>query len=153
MLHIGLAYDRDYFAIENGAERDGYHQFPDEDRKVAPRKETKDRWGKSPERLDTSFDVENVVEKWNKNFKRNTSKSKMKSKAENRNWELKASDDVGSYVCGFVYYASLEYFWRKNGGLGKRNVVFLHVPPLKEDEIGKGVEIVVALIKALVESI
>lgn len=93
-----------------------------------------------------------MVEIWNRNVKSGTGKVKEKGK-NGKEWELRASDDVGSYVCGFVYYASLEYFWKKYGGQGKRNVVFLHVPPLKEDEIGKSVEIVVALIKALLESI
>ncbi|CZR67944.1 uncharacterized protein PAC_17843 [Phialocephala subalpina] len=41
VIHIGLAVDRNYFAIEKGADRDGYHQFPDEARKVFTRAESK----------------------------------------------------------------------------------------------------------------
>jgi pyroglutamyl-peptidase len=150
VIHVGLAFDRDYFAIEKGAERDGYHQFPDEARKVVTRAETKAKWGKSPARLDSSFDVEDVLGKWKVHAKSGAGKGKAKGKG----FELKTSDDVGLYVCGFVYYASLEYYWRKDGSQGQKRVVFLHVPNLKGgEEISRGKDITVALIKALAESI
>jgi pyrrolidone-carboxylate peptidase len=41
VVHIGLAVERTYFAIEKGAERDGYNQYPDNDRKVFNKSETK----------------------------------------------------------------------------------------------------------------
>jgi pyrrolidone-carboxylate peptidase len=62
------------------------------------------------------------------------------------------SDDVGTYVCGFVYYTSLEYFWKKGGG--EMPVVFMHVPSLPEkDDVEKGVKVAVALVKGIAESI
>lgn len=150
VIHIGLAVDRDYFAIEKGAERDGYHQFPDEARKVFTRAETKAKWGKSPARLDSSFDIEEVVGKWKSHVHSGVGKRKAKDKI----FELRVSDDVGCYVCGFVYYASLEYYWKRDGSQGKRRVLFLHIPKLDgEEEIRKGKEITVSLIKAVVESI
>lgn len=149
VIHIGLAVDRNYFAIEKGAERDGYHQFPDEAGKVFTRAETKTKWGKSPSRLDSSFDIDEVVGKWRASVKASTGKGKQKVKE----FEMRASDDVGCYVCGFVYYASLEYYWKRDGSQGKRRVLFLHVPKLKgEEEVRKGRDITVSLIKAASES-
>ena len=150
VIHVGLAYERDYFAIEKGAERDGYHQFPDEARKVVTRAETKAKWGKGLSRLDSSFDIEDVLEKW----KRHAKYGARKAKSKGREFELRTSDEVGLYVCGFVYYASLEYYWKRDGSQGQRRVVFLHVPNLiGEVEIAKGKEITIALIKALADSI
>jgi pyroglutamyl-peptidase len=137
VLHIGLAVERSYFAIEKGAEKDGYHQYPDVDRRVFNKAETKKSWGKSPYRLDTSFDLEDVLVKWRAQA----------GKAP----DLRTSDDVGNYVCGFVYYRSLELFWKK----GDRDmpVVFMHVPPLPEKgDVEKGVNVTVGLIQALAES-
>lgn len=149
VIHVGLAFDRDYFAIEKGADRDGYHQFPDEARKVVTRAETKARWGKSPERLNSTFDIEDVLSKW----RGNTMSGGSKGKAKSNEFEITTSDDVGCYVCGFVYYASLEYYWKRDGPQGKRRVLFLHVPKLQgKDEVQKGVDIVIALVKAVAES-
>jgi pyroglutamyl-peptidase len=67
--------------------------------------------------------------------------------------DLKTSNDVGNYVCGFVYYTSLEYFWNKRER-DDTPVVFMHVPPLEEkDDVEKGVEATVGLIRALAESL
>jgi pyroglutamyl-peptidase len=137
VLHIGLAAERDYFAIEKGAEKEGYHQYPDVRRKVFTKAETKKIWGKGSGRLNSSIDIEDTVTKWVKNAPEGL--------------EVRQSDDVGSYVCGFVYYTSLEYFERRNQG--DRPVLFLHVPPLEGDkELGKGKEVVLALIRAIAES-
>jgi pyroglutamyl-peptidase len=58
---------------------------------------------------------------------------------------------VGSYVCGFVYYASLEHLWKKGE---QTSVVFMHVPPLTgKDDVAKGERVTLALIQALAESI
>jgi len=71
----------------------------------------------------------------------------------NAGWEtvdLRISDDVGSYVCGFVYYTSLEWFWKRDKEM---RVLFLHVPPLNgEEEVEKGVKITMALIEAIGKS-
>ncbi|KUJ13574.1 peptidase C15, pyroglutamyl peptidase I-like protein, partial [Mollisia scopiformis] len=134
VIHVGLAFDRNYFAIEKGADRDGYHQVPDEARKVVTRAETKARWGMSPARLDTTFNIEDVLAKW----KANAVAGSGKGKAKGKEFDLRTSDDVGCYVCGFVYYASLE------------RVLFLHIPDLQgEAEIQRGRDICVALVKAV----
>jgi len=134
VLHIGLAVERDYFAIEKGADRDGYNQYPDVDRKVFNKNETKKVWGKSPARLVTPYDLQDVVEKWRAQSKKHA--------------DLRISDDVGTYVCGFVYYASLERYWKGGGS----PTVFMHVPPLPEKaDVEKGIKITLDLIKVLAE--
>lgn len=129
--------ERSYFAIEKGAEREGYHQYPDVSRKVFTKVETKKAWGKSPPRLDSNLDFEDVLGKW----KRGVGKGV----------DVRLSDDVGSYVCGFVYYTSLEHYWKREDA--NKAVVFMHVPPLNgEKDIEKGKGVVVSLIQSLAES-
>lgn len=155
---MGLAFERNYYAIEKGAERDKYHEIPDEAKKVVSRAETKKLWGKSPPRLDSTLDLEDILIKWKENASLKTSdkgKSKGKSKGEGSSKEvdLRTSDDVGNYVCGFVYYAALEWFWKKNGPQGERKVLFFHVPMLKgERDFEKGKDVTIALIKGIIKS-
>lgn len=164
VLHVGLAVERDYFAVERGARRDGYHQYPDVDRQVIPKAEGPKIWGrKSAERLDTSLDLDRVVEAWRRNLRSGPAagaggggqarrgKGGQKNSAAGAAPDVRLSDDVGDYVCGLVYYTSLAEMSRR--GDGRRNVVFLHVPPLSGDaELEKGKEVVLSLIMALVES-
>lgn len=137
VLHLGLAVERTYFAIEKGAGRDGYNQYPDVDRKVFNKTETKKAWGKSPPHLYASYDLEKVLEKW-----------RAKVGKVGKDVELRTSDDVGNYVCGFVYYSSLERHWKGNN----IPVLFMHVPPLPEKyEVEKGVKVTLGLIQVLAE--
>lgn len=137
VIHIGLAVERDYFAIERGADRDGYHQYPDVARKVFNKAENKKVWGKSPTRLDSSLNLEEILAKWRDETGKGV--------------DLRTSDDVGSYVCGFLYYTSLEYFWKKGGDMP---VVFMHVPPLpSKEDTARGERVTLALIKAVSETI
>ena len=62
--------------------------------------------------------------------------------------DVRLSDDVGNYVCGFVYYTSLTELAKR--GDGQRAATFLHIPLLKtEEDIEKGERVVLALIGAL----
>ncbi|RDL37452.1 Pyrrolidone carboxyl peptidase (Pyroglutamate aminopeptidase) [Venustampulla echinocandica] len=136
VLHMGLAVERDYFAVEKGADRDGYHQYPDVARKVFTKVENKKVWGKSPARLDSCLELENVVGMWRAGAGKGT--------------DVRMSDDVGAYVCGFVYYLTLEYFYRK--GEKEKSILFMHVPPLNgEAEIEKGKRVTLAMIHAMAE--
>jgi pyrrolidone-carboxylate peptidase len=57
---------------------------------------------------------------------------------------------VGNYVCGLVYYTTLAEMAKR--GEGRRNAVFLQVPPLSGDmELAKGRDVLLSLILALVE--
>jgi pyroglutamyl-peptidase len=137
VLHIGLDVERTFFGIERGAARDGYDQYPDVQRKVFTRAETKRVWEKSPARLDSSLDLERVLKKWRAGVGKGV--------------DVRCSDDVGSFVCGFLYYTSLHWFWKKDKDT--MPVVFLHVPLLQSAEaMNAGTAAVIALIRALAES-
>lgn len=75
--------------------------------------------------------------------------SKMKGKGKVRQAvDVRLSDDMGSYVCGFNYFISLLKMQNRTGG---RDVVFFQVPQLEtEEEICTGVRVTEELIKALV---
>ncbi|VUC23501.1 unnamed protein product [Clonostachys rosea] len=158
VLHIGLAVERDYFAVEQSACRDGYHEYPDMERKVISKLDVQKIWGKkSEENISSSFELESVVEIWKQKLKsrsghRSKGKREPKSAQQQQVPDVRFSDDVGNYVCGLLYYSSLVEV-SKTGG-GQRNVVFLHVPPLSGDsELEMGKELVLCLIMALVESL
>ncbi|KAH8647174.1 hypothetical protein BX600DRAFT_518457 [Xylariales sp. PMI_506] len=158
VLHIGLAVERDYFAVEQTAQRDGYHQYPDVERKVITKSEVHTIWGKkSAESLKTSLDLERAVDIWKRNLKSRAGGATKTGKGHKGAkkgdiTDVRLSDDVGTYVCGLVYYTSLAEMSKRNDGA--RNVVFLHVPPLSGDvQLETGTEAVLSLILALVETI
>jgi len=155
---MGLAVEREYFAVEQSAARDGYHEVPDVERRVFTRAENKKEFGKSTEVLSCGLDLESVVDEWRERCSgmvlggSGSGKGKRKGKGkgkEGKSVDVRLSDDVGNYVCGFIYYVSLkEMLGRK----GKKDVVFLHVPLLKEQEVGVAVEVVGELVRALVDA-
>lgn len=183
VVHVGLAPDQTYFGVEQGAPRDGYHQFPDMERRVLTKAESRtvfqnsnsNNSGKkknmvaSPEVLETSFDLPSVLEAWKRRLSWNPALSgsggrKMGArKAADVAVDVRHTDDVGNYVCGLLYYASLaELAQRGSGsgsgsgggdGKGSRYAVFLHVPPLQTDEeFQRGSLVLGALIETLVEA-
>ncbi|KAF2683012.1 peptidase C15, pyroglutamyl peptidase I-like protein [Lentithecium fluviatile CBS 122367] len=155
VLHVGLALDRSYFAVEKSAPREGYHDIPDQNRRVFTRAENKKVFGKAPGELATGFELEGVVEAWRDECASigATAKGKSKSKVKAKEKEIgmadvRHSDDVGTFVCGFIYYVSLLEMQKK----GRRDVVFLHVPRLEcDEEFGVGIEVVEKLIGVLVD--
>jgi pyroglutamyl-peptidase len=155
VIHIGLDVESSYFHIEKGAMREGYHTYPTEDRKVFTKAENKKLWGKSPDRLEGGFDFDTALEVWRREVCCAKGKEKGKGKGKGQGngkvgeEELRVTDEVGSYICGFVYYFSLEGLWKENK---TRKVMFLHVPMLEGlDEVEKGVGVVLGLVRALVE--
>ncbi|KAH8916619.1 peptidase C15, pyroglutamyl peptidase I-like protein [Atractiella rhizophila] len=150
VLHIGLDQEIDYFTLERSAKKEGYHEMPDNKGKVFTRGESKQNFGKDPDVLASDLDLDTVVERWEIGVRALTlgGGGKGKARKEGRKVEVKLRDDVGNFVCGFIYYVGL----REMGKRGKRNIVFLHIPPLAETEIGGAVAVVEALIKSLVES-
>jgi len=139
VIHIGLDEGRTFFGIERSAAQEGYHQNVDADRKVFTKAETKKLWGKAPERLETSLDLEETQVRWQRALRDGKRRDKMEL-------DVRISDDVGDFVCGFIYYVTLNEMGEE------KNVVFLHVPPLKDESaIKSGVAVTIALINALVE--
>lgn len=149
--------------MEKSAAREGYHDVPDVERKVVTRAENRKLFGKVASSLGTELDVEGAVGAWRVACGRITrasgggghvSKGKAGGKgkageAQGKKVDVRASDDVGTYVCGLIYFASMVEMERRKG---TRDVVFLHVPPLDgEGEVGVGVEVVKEAVIALVD--
>ncbi|KAK8054053.1 hypothetical protein PG996_013354 [Apiospora saccharicola] len=169
IIHMGLAAERDYFAVEQTAPKEGYHEIPDIARRVFTRAENKARFGKSAESLATDLPLEQVVDSWKDSVAQarlrlpssisasgtgkapqtGGKKGTKGAKEEQRDVDVRLSNDVGTYVCGFIYYLSLLEM-EKNGRT--RNTVFFHVPPLgTEDEVDIGVRVTENLVQALVD--
>ncbi|KAF2106969.1 hypothetical protein BDV96DRAFT_617140 [Lophiotrema nucula] len=169
VLHIGLAAGYEWFAAEQSANREGYHEIPDNERRVITRAENKKLFGKSPASLASSLDLESAVETWRNSLRGFTFPAKKsdnrvapkgkeqikrngsgKSAKANKGIDVRLSNSVGNYVCGFVYYVSLLEMQKRKG---RRDVAFLHTPLLEGDEeIGIGVQVAKELVKALVEA-
>ena len=143
--------------MERGALKEGYHDIPDIDRKVFTRAENKKTFGKSPASLATSLNIDSAVEAWvaacsslamSKGPGAPTAKHKGK-KASKQPIEVRLSDDVGTYVCGFQYYSSML---QTQNTTGRRDIVFLHLPRLEStEELEIGRRVTEELIKALVD--
>jgi pyroglutamyl-peptidase len=153
---MGLDVDSDpgVFKLERSALRDGYHDIPDIDRRVFTRAENKKVFGRGQDSLATTLDIDTVVESYrgacsSLHLPGASARSKSKSKSKDQQLiDVRLSDDVGTYVCGFQYYVSMLEAQQK---IGKKSVVFLHVPKLDyEGDIRVGVTVVEGLIKALV---
>lgn len=160
IVHMGLDVDSGpgVFKVERSAPKEGYHDIPDMDRKVFTRVENKKIFGKAPACLATSLNIESAAESWQAACSSITlpasvaaSKSKGKSKGGTKQpVDVRLSDDVGTYVCGFQYYSSLLQMQKNTGS---RDLVFFHVPKLEgEEEIRVGIRVTEELLKALVAS-
>lgn len=162
-LHIGVAAGRTYFAVEQTSQRDGYQYTPDVEGQVFTEDEVDEVWGGQPEVLSTDLDLETVVDKWQDA----TSDITFPFDTESRSWDLDVrlgndimmtddvrwSDSVGTYLCGFIYYASLVEKAKQVSSMGVRDVAFMHVPMLEgDDEIDVGVKVTEALVGSLVET-
>jgi len=110
---------------------------PDVDGHMLEPDEAERLFGGLPHELRPSFDCDDVWRRWRDNV-------------QDQKVDLRPSDDPGRYLCAFVYYLSMSWFYRRGED---RPVMFCHVPNLlSEDEVKLGVEVVVALIYALVAS-
>jgi pyroglutamyl-peptidase len=154
-VHIGLDVDSEsgVFKVESSAPKEGYHDIPDIDRKVFTRAENKKTFGKAHTSLLTTLDIDAAIEMWRDGcasftLPRPGVGAKKGKTADRQGVDVRLSDDVGTYVCGFQYYVSMFEAQRRSGG---RNVVFLHVPRLEgEEQVAVGVKVVEELIRALV---
>jgi pyrrolidone-carboxylate peptidase len=139
VFHIGLAAGRKFFTMERQSMREPYWEKKDVRGEVFSREETTELWpaSKFPGLLKPTFDCEDVWRRWRSNV--------------NLKLDVRPSDDPGNYLCGFIYYFSMAWYWGK--GSKERPVMFLHVPDLPtEEQVESGREVAVGLIKALVES-
>jgi pyroglutamyl-peptidase len=152
VLHIGLAAGRDYFAIEQGSSKTGYGEIPDVDGKLFADTLSSAKFDedKFPATLTTSFDTSDVLARWKSHlgFASPDGDATLEERPD-----VRASANVGNFMCGFIYYNSLAHYFSIKQD--ERPVVFLHVPDLSgnEDKLREGKKVTVALIKALVESL
>ncbi|KAH7383876.1 hypothetical protein BKA66DRAFT_417126 [Pyrenochaeta sp. MPI-SDFR-AT-0127] len=159
IVHMGLDVDSGpgVFKVERSAPKEGYHDIPDIERRVFTRAENKKTFGKAPTSLVTSLDIDTAIDIWRDSCSSFSmpkpqapeSNTKMKGKGkETQMIDVRLSDDVGTYVCGFNYYISMLEMQKT---LGKRDVVFFHVPKLEsEEEVKVGVKVAEELVKTLV---
>lgn len=143
VLHIGLATARSFFTLEKQASRGPFNMYKDVDGEVCSDSETKRLFGDSPQTLHPTLDCKDIWERWVKEVKDDT-----------LDLRLGTDDSVGLYLCGFIYYFTLNWFFKqKQKKLGERPVVFLHVPYISNSAATtKGVEIATGLIRSMVMS-
>jgi len=146
------------YAVERQGHRDGYYinkwtglEWKDVDDKTLKEYEEQmglkeaEYWRECPEVLQTTLDVDDILERMHRPRPDGTRELP-------EGVTVKASNDTGNYLCDFIYYSSLAYFWKKaGGGNGERPVVFLHVPPESDEEVlQKGREVTEALVRSIV---
>ncbi|TID14035.1 pyroglutamyl peptidase type I [Venturia nashicola] len=140
ILHIGLAASRPFYALECQSPRSPYWTGRDVDNQVFSQEKTNQLWplAEFPQFLKPTFDINDVFARW-------------QSHLSNSKLDIRRSSDPGNFLCGFIYYTSMSWFWRKQAE--ERPVMFLHVPLLTgEEEVEEGKGVAIGLIRALVES-
>lgn len=165
---MGVAAGRQYFAVEQTSHKDGYQWAQDVDGEVFTEAENEAIWGGQPATLSTDLDLPAVVTSWQNytsnikwpidmnggNFREQAGSTVEVKLLEDvmDTTDVRWSDEVGSYLCAFIYYAGLVES-KKNGKSGMRDVSFMHVPSLDtEEDLQMGVEVAVGLIQALVDT-
>ena len=103
-----------------------------------------------PKVLRTGFDTEDVLGRWKDQLASQASSGKGAA-------DVRTNPDAGNFLCGFLYANALAHFHRVRGEQAHSPVVFLHVPDLSNhgdrgEGAERGSEVVIALIRALVES-
>jgi pyrrolidone-carboxylate peptidase len=178
---MGVAAGRQYFAVEQTSSKNGYEFTRDVDGQVFTVDEQTAAWGNESTPLSTDLDLPAVVKGWQDHtsaikwpIELNSADpvnrvqpqavevklldSVMDSqvvppkKDDPSPQDVRWSDEVGSFLCGFIYYTDLVEMGR-NGKNKKRDVAFMHVPSLDtEDQLKMGVEVTLALVQSLVET-
>ena len=159
VVHMGLDVGSGpgVFKLERSALRDGYHDIPDIEKRVFTRADNKKLFGKASSSLTTTLDIDaaaGILQEACFSLSLSTPAAapenvKVKGKGRSRKAiEVRLSDDVGSYVCGFNYYISLLEMQKRTS---KRDDVFFHVPQLEsKEDIQTGVKVTEELVRALV---
>jgi len=147
VLHIGLAAGRTFYTLERQARGGQFNRIKDVDGHIFPEAEAKKLFASCPDVLKPTFDTEDVWRRW-------------RTFVVDPTADLRPSDDPGIYLCGFIYYVSMAWYWKRSlemqeevSDSNDRPVCFLHVPDLPtEDEVEQGRQVAIGLIKALVAS-
>ncbi|OAG02304.1 peptidase C15, pyroglutamyl peptidase I-like protein [Paraphaeosphaeria sporulosa] len=154
-LHIGLAEGRTYFAVEQTSRKNVYGNSRDVEGQPWTNAEGEEYWAGEEERLSTALDLRSVVEEWQGRtegivWPQDSSKASILNIDDDG--DVRWSDNVGTYLCAFIYYASMVEMSRETVG-GRRDTAFMHVPMLRsEAELQMGVNITVELVQSLVDT-
>lgn len=60
---------------------------------------------------------------------------------------LNVSHDAGNYLCDFIYYTSLYEATKRWGPDGRKQVLFVHVPP--DGKLEDGVRVLTAVLRGI----
>ncbi|KAF2278306.1 peptidase C15, pyroglutamyl peptidase I-like protein [Westerdykella ornata] len=156
ILHIGLAASRRFFALETCSHSRGYDKIRDVDGRVFSDKAAESLFPaeRYPPVLETSFDTADVLERWKGFLQEPGATASVVGFAQSAmpTPDVRLSNQAGNFMCGFIYWMSLAHYYSIREE--ERPVVFLHVPDLSwsTERMEMGRDVVVALIKALVES-
>ncbi|KAF2439883.1 peptidase C15, pyroglutamyl peptidase I-like protein [Karstenula rhodostoma CBS 690.94] len=180
-LHIGVAEGRTYFAVEQTSRKNVYGNMRDVEGKPWTNAEGEEYWAGEEEKLGTEIDLSKVVEEWQGRTEgiawpggggvgrvgkvqgervevtlggdvMDAAVGEVSSSDVDDDGDVRWSDNVGTYLCAFIYYTSMVEMSRETQG-GRRDTAFMHVPMLTEDaEFQMGVDITVELVQSLVDT-
>jgi pyroglutamyl-peptidase len=137
VLHIGLAAGRTFYTVERQAYQGSWSGL-DADGKGPPLDECRELFCDCPTILKPTFECDDVWRRW-------------RSNVFDSSIDVRPSDDPGGFLCGFVFFMGMSWFWKKHAE--ERPVVFMHVPDLPtEGDLEKGRQVAIGLIRALAES-
>ncbi|KAF2644568.1 peptidase C15, pyroglutamyl peptidase I-like protein [Massarina eburnea CBS 473.64] len=182
-LHIGVAEGRTYFAVEQTSQRNVYSWATDVQGQVFKDSEGELIWGDQSVKLSTDLDLQATVSDWQNRtlgivWPIISSDSSLQSQTiatpvsvilkesvleevplqrptehELADDPVRWSDAVGTYLCGFIYYAGMVQKSRTETVSKRKDVAFMHVPMLKTDEeLDFGRDVTIELVQALVKS-
>lgn len=179
-LHIGVAEGRTYFAVEQTSRKNVYGNSRDVEGQRWTNAQGDAYWAGEADVLSTELDLHKVVEEWQERtagivWPEGSAVGRMGTRDEHvevklgdnvldavteetsasdidDDGDVRWSDNVGTYLCAFIYYTSLVEMSRGTEG-GRRDTAFMHVPMLTEEaELQMGVDITLELVQSLVET-
>ncbi|KAF7594217.1 hypothetical protein BBP40_009921 [Aspergillus hancockii] len=165
VIHMGIAATRSYYAVETQAHRDSYHLsdvkgrvgYEDGEKLwrelnlppvLRPGRAMGHRAALKDTAVQSSVAVHDAPQPYLDPHPPNEEFLSAWKSFVPLGTDVRLSNDAGRYLCEFIFYTSLAQALRQGQ---HQNVVFFHVPGSCQDEdIQKGKDIAVGLIKALV---
>ncbi|KAH8660513.1 hypothetical protein BX600DRAFT_523505 [Xylariales sp. PMI_506] len=137
MVHMGMN-GADFWTIEKLARRDGYNWVGDDGVPLPKHNGGEgERWEGLPEVLETSFNVDNIVERIREDLPSTS---------------VKPSTDAGFAYCEFITYTSLAELYKRKE---KPRALFFHHAGKKNDPAGidEGAKVAVSLICHMIDEL
>jgi pyrrolidone-carboxylate peptidase len=166
---MGVAEGRKYFAVEQTSQKYGYNWSIDVDGKSFTTEESDKYFAGQPTTLSTDLALTTVVSEWQQRtadvkwppgletadesgFAANSAVEVKLLEDVMDTQDVRWSDSVGTYLCGFIYYTGMAEMG-KNGKNKLRDVAFMHVPSLPtEEHLAVGVDVAIELVQSLVQT-